>query len=145
MARWWAQKSTNNLEEESKCSKYDEIYNGFLGEKGQVKKFFSNGYPVNELQLILSSPSSNERMERQKGVLLYDFRSDEKSLEDLLLSNVMDFHEVVINKLFINKKLMAEALRELALRSINGASLYKDYTGAVIDTIDSYFYKSDEN
>lgn len=106
---------------------------------------FSNEFPENSLQFIPYTGRSNDRMLRQMGVFLYDTldygQYGASDLEDFI-SGIKAGPNAVLEKIYINKKLVSNVLSRLELMGITATLLFGDSSGAAMDTKNSFNYQT---
>lgn len=127
---------------------------------GYVDKFqrpgrdeFKGGFPADTLQFLPFPSSSNKRMQRQMGCLLYDTVWYEamnlKDFEDYLEKKVEPQElrgeetlprEPILRKVLINQSAAGDAFARLELMNITGASLFQTAEGVAMDIVNVYNY-----
>ncbi|MEX2124960.1 MAG: FRG domain-containing protein [Woeseia sp.] len=127
--------------------KFDQNeYESFMRER---ESLFKDGYPGGMLKYIRFPASWNTRMQRQKGVFIYD------TLNYALLGceNFEEFvgqqqeplgpsseRAPILTKIFIPASEAGDAFSLLEMMAVSATQLYDSHEGAVADVVNSYNY-----
>lgn len=112
-----------------------------------------NGFPANSLQFIPFPGTSNKRMQRQLGCLIYDTlwysRLGFKDLEEYLAGKTeiqviengkMHAGKPILTKVLINHSAASDIFARLELMNITGGQLFDSADGVALDIKNAYNY-----
>jgi hypothetical protein len=122
--------------------RYAEIHNHFKFDNG---KEFEEGYPNGVLDYLELPASWNRRMQRQRGVFLYDslmYGGDGfNDLEDFLSRpEINTSGPKILTKLLIPHSLGREIMERLEIMAITPTLLFESHEGAVSEVVNSFNY-----
>ena len=109
-----------------------------------LANFFKDGYPMNQFLYIPRPSAANNRMIRQQGALIYDFRTPEKgenprvkNLEQYMDNSSEQRENPILTKMNLPSSYFDDVMRMLDRMGISGTTLFMDYHGVVMDTLNS--------
>lgn len=131
----------------------EAFYEAFRNFQCPKREDAENGFPANTLQFIPLPGSSNKRMQRQLGCLIYDTLWYSHlgliDLEDYIAKKtetpffdgtITRPGKPILTKVLINQTAVTDVFARLELMNITGGNLYDSADGVVLDIKNAYNY-----
>jgi hypothetical protein len=142
LADLWAHDETKKLDGRIDGKEYAKVHNRFKFDSGMR---FEDGYPINALDYLELPASWNRRMQRQRGVFLYD-TLQYKARGFLDLDDFLARQEInadgpkILTKVLIPHKVGREIMERLEIMAVTATLLFESHEGAVADVVNGFNY-----
>jgi hypothetical protein len=143
LAGIWAKQRAHRMGESISDTEFIDHHDGFLYNREEP---FVNGYDFGIVKYFDMPASWNRRMQRQRGVFLYDTLN----YPNVGYADLVDYlgqsevpgpdEKVMLEKVLIPHKVGREIFERLELMGITATHLYDSHEGAALDVINAYNY-----